>query len=82
MILVGVSRKGFINTRLAKGTATVNTPTPLDQTSFTTRLDAGTVGACAAASMHGASMLRVHTVEAARDALAIVDSIKYFDVEK
>jgi dihydropteroate synthase len=81
MILLGVSRKGFINTRLAKE-AIETAPTPRDESLFTARLDAGTVGACAVASMHGASMLRVHSVEAVRDALAIVDSIKYFDVEK
>lgn len=80
---MGASRKGFIKT----GLAAADSRAPFDAAttnssvnSTTTRLDLGTAGTCAVAVMHGAGMLRVHSVENVRDAVTMADSIKHFKV--
>jgi len=65
-ILIGASRKGFIRKALDVDAAN------------TGRLDAGTSGACVAAVVNGANMLRVHSVEAVRDAVAVADQVTQF----
>jgi dihydropteroate synthase len=81
---VGASRKGFVKTGLAAADARAPpnaAPVTAAATgAATARLDAGTAGACAVAAMHGAGMLRVHSVDAVRDAVAMVDAIQHFEV--
>lgn len=60
-ILVGASRKGFIG-KLAKEPVA-------------SRRDSGTTATSCAAAVGGAYMVRVHNVEAAKQALAIMDAI-------
>ncbi|HEY4708253.1 MAG TPA: dihydropteroate synthase [Thermodesulfobacteriota bacterium] len=60
-ILVGASRKSFIGKAMGGAEAGE-------------RLN-GTLGACAAAIMNGASILRVHDVKEAREAARVVDAI-------
>jgi len=82
LILVGASRKGFIKTGLAAADSRLpsHTAATFPSVDSTERLDMGTAGACAVAVMHGAGMLRVHSVDRARDAVAMVESIKRFKV--
>jgi dihydropteroate synthase len=71
-LLVGVSRKGFIRKGL-EGIDGGNGDTITNE-----RLDRGSIGACAAACMNGANIVRTHAVAELRDALTILDSVRLF----
>ena len=70
-LLAGVSRKSFLARTLARVQPHSHTDRPVSETSRET----ASIAALVTAILHGASIVRVHQVQAAVEAAAIADAV-------